>query len=197
MEIETLENDYFYHIYNRGNNNENIFFENENYIYFLKLLDKYIIPIADIYSYCLLKNHFHLLIRVKSVNNIDSEDFKFSTTEKPKIISPSKQFSHLFNSYTQAVNKRYNRTGSIFEKPFERIKITDEIYLKQIILYIHNNPVKHGITNNAKYYKWSSYNSILSSKNSKLKRKEVLGYFEDESNFIFSHNNYELLNLPY
>ncbi|WP_312195712.1 hypothetical protein [Epilithonimonas vandammei] len=197
MEKEILEFGHFYHIYNRGNNKDDIFFEEDNYRYFLKLLLKYISPISDVYAYCLLKNHFHLLIRIKSEQEINTSDFKFSTIEESKSIDPSKQFSHFFNAYTQAINKCYNRTGSLLEKPFKRKRITEESYLKQVILYIHNNPVKHGLTNNVKDYKWSSYNSILSSKNSKLKRKEVLDYFEDESNFIFSHNNYELLNLPY
>ncbi|TDX87140.1 transposase [Epilithonimonas xixisoli] len=197
MEKEILEFGHFYHIYNRGNNRDAIFFEEDNYRYFLKLLLKYISPIADVYAYCLLKNHFHLLIRIKSEQEINTSDFKFSTIEESKSINPSKQFSHFFNAYTQAINKRYNRTGSLLEKPFERKKITDESYLKQVILYIHNNPVKHGITKNASQYFWSSYNSILSTKSSKLNRKEVLDYFENETNFIFSHNNYDSLNLPY
>ncbi|SIT96392.1 REP element-mobilizing transposase RayT [Epilithonimonas bovis DSM 19482] len=197
MEKEILEFGHFYHIYNRGNNKEAIFFDDDNYRYFLKLLLKYIDPVADVYAYCLLKNHFHLLIRIKSEQEINVSDFKFSTIEKSKSINPSKQFSHFFNAYTQAINKRYNRTGSLLEKPFERKRITDENYLKQIILYIHNNPVKHGITSNANQYFWSSYHSILSDKPSKLKRKEVLDYFENETNFIFSHNNYDSLNLPY
>ncbi|WP_312752075.1 hypothetical protein [Epilithonimonas hominis] len=173
------------------------FFEEDNYRYFLNLILKYISPISDVYAYCLLKNHFHLLIRIKSEQEINTTDFKFSTIEESKSIDPSKQFSQFFNAYTKAINKCYNRTESLLEKPFKRKRITEESFLKQVILYIHNNPVKHGLTNNVKDYKWSSYNSILSSKNSKLKRKEVLDYFEDESNFIFSHNNYELLNLPY
>ena len=197
MEKEILEFGHFYHIYNRGNNKDDIFFEEDKYRYFLKLLLKYISPISDVYAYCLLKNHFHLLIRIKSEQEINTTDFKFSTIEESKSIDPSKQFSQFFNAYTKAINKCYNRTESLLEKPFKRKRITEESFLKQVILYIHNNPVKHGLTNNVKDYKWSSYNSILSSKNSKLKRKEVLDYFEDESNFIFSHNNYELLNLPY
>ncbi|GGG50153.1 hypothetical protein [Epilithonimonas arachidiradicis] len=197
MQKEILEFGQYYHIYNRGNNRDAIFFEEDNYRYFLKLLLKYISPIANVYCYCLLKNHFHLLIRIKSESEIDASDFKFSTIEESTSINPSKQFSHLFNAYTQAINKRYNRTGSLLEKPFERKKIIEENYLKQVILYIHNNPVKHGITKKANQYNWSSYNSILSTKSSKLSRKEVLDYFEDESNFIFSHNNYDSLNLPY
>lgn len=57
----------YYHIYNRGNNQENLFREERNYRYFLKLYASYIEPIADTYAYCLLRNHFHLLVRIKTV----------------------------------------------------------------------------------------------------------------------------------
>jgi putative transposase len=57
----------YYHIYNRGNNRENIFFEERNYRYFLRLYVKYAEPVADTYAYCLLRNHFHFLVRIKTV----------------------------------------------------------------------------------------------------------------------------------
>ena len=115
MEKEILEFGHFYHIYNRGNNKDDIFFEEDNYRYFLKLLLKYISPISDVYAYCLLKNHFHLLIRIKSEQEINTSDFKFSTIEESKSIDPSKQFSQFFNAYTKAINKCYNRTESLLE----------------------------------------------------------------------------------
>ncbi|WP_244140763.1 hypothetical protein [Kaistella flava (ex Peng et al. 2021)] len=77
MQIEKIEFGRFYHIFNRGNNSQDIFFEEENYSYFLKLLAKYIIPTAEIYCYCLLRNHFHLLIRIKDVEDLVSSDFQF------------------------------------------------------------------------------------------------------------------------
>ncbi len=55
----------FYHVYNRGNNKDQIFIEEDNYLYFLILIKKYLLPIADIYSYCLIQNHFHLIIKIK------------------------------------------------------------------------------------------------------------------------------------
>jgi REP element-mobilizing transposase RayT len=65
MKSETFELGCYYHIYNRGNNNENIFIEEKNYSYFLQLLRKYILPVADVYCYCLLKNHFHIVLKIK------------------------------------------------------------------------------------------------------------------------------------
>ena len=194
MEIDEIEEGYFYHIYNRGNNSEKIFFSEENYAYFLKLLTKYIFPVADIYAYCLLNNHFHILVRIKEKNEIEINKLKFSTVEKPKEVSASRQFSHFLNAYSQAVNKKYARTGSLFEKRFERKRISDNHYLRQVILYINTNPLKHNLVEKPKDYKWSSYNSHISNAKTKLKRKEVIELFDDVENFVWSHKNYDFLN---
>lgn len=194
MEIDEIEEGYFYHIYNRGNNSEKIFFSEENYAYFLKLLTKYIFPVADIYAYCLLNNHFHILVRIKEKNEIEINKLKFSTVEKPKEVSASRQFSHFLNAYSQAVNKKYARTGSLFEKRFERKRISDNHYLRQVILYINTNPLKHNLVEKPKDYKWSSYNSHISNAKTKLKRKEVIELFDDVENFVWCHKNYDFLN---
>ncbi len=123
--IELLEPDRIYHIYNRGINGENIFQEERNYRYFLEKYAKYIEPIADTFAYCLLKNHFHIAIRTKSeaeivdfyverktkiitnnagwVQNPSSvEQATVSQTEIKLLSAPliiSKQFSDFFNSY--------------------------------------------------------------------------------------------------
>lgn len=70
MKKEIFEAGHYYHIYNRGNNKENIFIEERNYVYFLQLLKIYILPVADVYAYCLLKNHFHLLVRIKEEDEL-------------------------------------------------------------------------------------------------------------------------------
>ena len=194
MEIDEIEEGYFYHIYNRGNNSEKIFFSEENYAYFLKLLTKYIFPVADIYAYCLLNNHFHILVRIKEKNEIEINKLKFSTVEKPKEVSASRQFSHFLNAYSQAVNKKYARTGSLFEKRFERKRISNNHYLRQVILYINTNPLKHNLVEKPEDYKWSSYNSHISNAKTKLKRKEVIELFDDVENFVLCHKNYDFLN---
>ena len=175
----------YYHIYNRGNNSDNIFYENENYYHFLRLYEKYINPIADTFAWCLLKNHFHILIYLKTDAEIDTSLLQYSTVKKPKIVSPSKQFSHFFNAYTQAINKRHNRTGSLFEKNFERKLVNSENYFQKLIYYIHNNPVHHGFVDKMVDYPWSSYGSILSIKPTKLQRKQVIEIFDTIENFKY------------
>ncbi len=125
-----LENGKYYHIYNRGNNGIDLFYETENYNHFLKLYEKYIDPIAETFAWCLMKNHFHILVYIKETNEIDIAKLEYSSTDKPKTVNSSKQFSNLFNAYTQAMNKRYNRTGSLFEKNFKRIVVASENYFQ-------------------------------------------------------------------
>lgn len=179
----------YYHIYNKGNNGENIFFDNDNYYHFLKLYAKYINPIADTYAWCLLKNHFHIAVRIKTREEISENDLTYTTVEKPKIIDASKQFSHFLNAYTQAINKKHKRTGKIFQSKFKRKLIDSEEYLKNIIYYIHHNPVHHGFCKSMNLYPWSSYETIVSTKNTNLKRNEVVDMFGNISNFIEYHNS--------
>ncbi len=189
MEIKTpLQFGHYYHIYNRGNNGADLFFENENYYHFLRLYAKYIEPIAETYAWCLMKNHFHVLVRIKDKNEIVVSNLTYNTTEKPKVIEPYRQFSHLFNAYTQAMNKRYNRTGSLFESKYERKLVTNEKYFKQLIYYIHNNPVQHGFVTQMSLYPWSSYSTVLSEQPTQLKRKEVIKVYGGEDNFTSYHN---------
>jgi len=170
-----LEKGYFYHIYNRGNNKEDLFLEEDNYTYFLNLISKYLLPITDIYAYCLLKNHFHILLKIKEETDVLEN----------KLHLP---FSNLFNAYTKAMNKKYNREGSLFKERYKRKRITDEKYLMQNILYIHLNPMKHGFSEDFRAYPHSSFNALISDKSTKLRRKEVLELFGSKENFIASHH---------
>lgn len=189
-----LEKGNYYHIYNRGNNGIDVFFDSESYYHFLRLFDRYISPIAETYAWCLLKNHFHILVYIKLDNEVDYSKLEYSTVEKPKVLDPSKQFGHLFNAYTQAINKKFNRTGALFEKPFERKQITSERYLQNVIYYIYNNPVQHGFVQQMNLYPWSSFESIVSDKPTKLKRQDVIELYGTKLDFIDYHKSSQNLN---
>ncbi|MDP4267866.1 MAG: transposase [Bacteroidota bacterium] len=169
-----LEPGFYYHIFNRGNNHEYLFFEEKNYNYFLELYARHIIPIADTYCYCLMKNHFHFLIRIK-------EDI---SDKNKKLHQP---FSNLFNAYSKSMNKMYIRKGSLFERQFERRKIDNEKYLRAVTVYIHMNPFKHENNKDFNLYEHSSYKSLISNKPTKLKREEVIEWFGDIKNFEYFH----------
>ncbi|WP_084625608.1 hypothetical protein [Salinimicrobium xinjiangense] len=131
-----------------------------------------------------MQNHFHFLIYFK-----EEKELREGAEIKPGIFQdPSRQLSHFFNSYTQAVNRRFNRTGSLFERTFERKKIDSEDYLRKIVFYIHNNPVAHGVVEKIEDYPWSSYKTIISPELSNLDKEQVIGLFGDRENFITYHN---------
>ncbi len=193
MEKLKLEPGCYYHIYNRGNNGENIFFEDDNYEFFLKRYDQYISPVCDTIAWVLLRNHFHLLVYVKTAEEIHKNQLTYQTVETPTRLDVHLQFGHFFNSYAKAINKRFNRTGSLFEKNFERKMVTNISYFRKLIYYIHHNPVKHGFVDRLEEYPWSSYGSIITHKPTKLNRKFVLDIFNNKEEFeLFHHQNQKL-----
>jgi REP element-mobilizing transposase RayT len=178
MKQDAFELGAVYHIYNRGNNKENIFIEEKNYNYFLQLIKKHLLPFVDLYCYCFLKNHFHLLLRIN-----DSIELPEKYQTKPYL-----PFSNLFNAYTKSINKAYNRTGSLFQEHLQRNRVTDENYLLQLVAYIHLNPVKHKFVKNFKKYPYSSYDDYCSEKESMVNKKYILNLFENIENFEYWHD---------
>jgi REP element-mobilizing transposase RayT len=175
-------------VYNRGINGCDIFREDENYSYFLSLYDTHISKIAETYAWVLMPNHFHFLVRVKEdLTGFDADKDLTGFQNLSGLKPPHQYFSNLFNAYSKAFNKRFNRHGSLFERPFKRKKIDNMNYLRQVIIYIHQNPVHHHFCDHALEYPWSSYLSCISLKPSKLQRKMVIGWFDDEANFKYLH----------
>lgn len=172
-DTEPLEPDTYYHVYNRGINGETIFKEERNYAYFLEKYRDYVPKVAETYAYALLGNHFHFLIRTKSENEI----MKGLNSKKPIHQTISLQYSHLFNSHTQSINRQSERTGGLFETPFRRKPVKSDAYLSQLICYIHFNPQKHGFCDDFRHYPYSSYTAHLSQKGTRLNRNQVLDWF--------------------
>lgn len=180
----------FYHIYNRGIDGCDLFLERTNYEHFLRLYDRHISPVAETYAWVLMKNHFHFLIRVLPTPDPNlpgscSRNLEgFSGSRNPV----SQAFSNLFNAYTKAFNKKYDRTGSLFEKNFHRIEVDNENYFRQLVVYIHSNPVHHGFTDDFRDYPWSSYGSVVSARPTNLQHPKLLGWFNDKGDFLDVHN---------
>jgi putative transposase len=174
-----LEPGNYYHIYNRGNNKEHIFREHDNYVYFLQLLIKHILPVANIYGYCLLTNHFHLIIKIKE----DGVEKPIN----PRSVKVEQHFSNFFNAYAKSFNIKYNRTGKLFQERFKRKKIDSDDYLTQLIYYIHANPQLHKVISDFRNYPYSSYKTIMNSEITKLRRDEVFDHFGGRAQFEQFH----------
>ncbi len=180
----------YYHIFNRGNNRENVFIQERNYAYFLELWWKHTNQIAETYAYCLLKNHFHAVIYIK--NETDLSGIKTPSGLKKK--EPSQYFANFFNAYTRGVNNATGRSGALFERPFERIQVTDQHYLMRLIIYIHQNPQKHKFTENFRDWKYSSYNDLIAEIPTRLQRDTVMELFGNKQEFISTHQEIQPLD---
>ena len=165
----------FYHIYNRGNNRENIFLQERNYAYFLDLWWKHVNPIAETWAYCLLKNHFHAVVYIRGKEDLSG------------LKDPSKYFSNFFNAYARGVNIATQRTGALFERPFKRIPVDSTTYLMQLIVYIHQNPQKHKFADDFRGWDYSSYHLLVSEAPTRLQRERVIQLFGSREDFVRIH----------
>lgn len=189
--ITPILGDNYYHIFNRGNNKEYIFFTDANYNYFLSLYKKYVSPYCDTLAYCLIPNHFHLLIKIKGSILLEADGVSQQLKDDEKIgVIVSEKFRRLFISYSQAIKKQETIRGNLFSRPFKRLMIEDEEYLKYLAFYIHFNPVKHNISDDFKKYRYSSYTAIISNSETSLNKKLLLEIFGGREDFINYHNYY-------
>ena len=170
-----FEQSHLYHIYNRGNNSQRIFFNRDNYLFFLDKIRKNILPYADILAWCLMPTHFHLMLHV---NNVDIEFDEKMMPVSTHWVTPSHPVSKsrtlnssiaiLLRSYTRAIQKQEKRTGYLFQMQTKAICLTqidgissswfqtsfgavinisdsEKEYPQICFDYIHANPVRDGL----------------------------------------------------
>ena len=146
-----------YHLYNRGVNRQPIFFCPENWGYMLKLFRRYFRPeLIDIVAYCLMPNHYHLLVRL-NVDDLGKE-----------VMQPWGV------SYTKAVNKQQGRVGPIFQGPFQAVHVSRDEYLMHLSRYIHRNPVEAGLVAAPEAWTFSSYRDYIGLRQGTLPRPDVV-----------------------
>jgi len=140
-----------YHIYNRGAGRQDIFREKDNYLFLLRRLKKYANELhIAIIAYCLMPNHYHFLLRQDG--------------EQPVGLL----LQRTFNSYTKAFNRRYGRTGTLFEGRFKAIHVDKDGYLLHLCRYIHANPVKAGVVSRLENWPYSNYLEWIGRRNGTL-----------------------------
>jgi len=189
-----FEPNHIYHIYNQGNNRQKIFFNRENYLFFLKKIGEHILPFADILAWCLMPNHFHLMIYVRESDDLTHRTESEALTNTDKTLNDS--IGVLLRSYTRAINKQRNTTGSVFRKKTKAEciskgftlsetltnqnetltnkdeTITDKEYLQTCFDYIHQNPTKSGLVAHPEKWEFSSWLDYYGIRNGKLINRE-------------------------
>ncbi len=196
-----LEKGHIYHLYNQGNNHGKIFFRKENYPYFLKKIEQHICPFADLLAWCLMPNHFHLIIAINSEQVTQSHPLTQLSQSHPLPINNS--IAVMLRSYTRAINIQEKRSGSLFRErtkavrlgsiESEKLKYQNRIkqipvtmtdlekeYLHTCFRYIHNNPVKAGLVQKITDWEFSSARDFAFLRNGTLINRKLcdqLGLF--------------------
>jgi REP element-mobilizing transposase RayT len=166
----------YYHIYNRGANRNAIFHCDDNYLFLLKRIKQCAAEyeIAMI-AYCLMPNHYHFVLRQESEKQI------------------SAFVQAIFNSYTKAFNKMYQRTGTLFEERFRAIAIEKFDYLLHLCRYVHRNPLEAGLVTHPAQWQYSNYLEWMRQRNGTLVDKEfVQEHFPDPieyEEFVMMYNS--------
>lgn len=185
-----LENGY-YHVYNRGVEKRIIFQDEQDNLVFLKNLKEHLsapTPLTqgdslwkmkrapknhskeiDLIAYCLMPNHFHLLIKQNSKNAMESFMRSLATR------------------YSLFFNKKYDRVGKLFQGPYKAVLITEENYLLHLSRYIHVNPQKYTKNLEEGYSSYADFVGIR--KTDWLKPEIVLSFFNSEKNLNLSKSN--------
>lgn len=197
--LADFEENSIYHLYNRTNNKDLLFITDENRVFFLKRYKELLAPFTDTYCWCLLPNHFHLLIRIKYETDIktylqQTPIEELTVTEKKflegRIILSElieQSFKRFFQSYALAFNKQHKRKGNLFYKPFKRVLIDKDSQFTMAIIYIHANAAKHKLVKNFTRYQWTSWQSIVSNMDTAILRKEVIDWFGNIEACIKTH----------
>ncbi|MDY6800397.1 MAG: transposase [Bacteroidota bacterium] len=187
---------YIYHIYNQGNNRQKIFFNRDNYLFFLKKIKVHIIPYSDILAWCLMPNHFHLMVRLnRVVLEPHTEGFALSETLGCQR-TLNQSIGIMLRSYTNAINKQQNRTGSLFRKETKaeclncpngitpsfyntefktqiQVDCPERQYPQVCFNYIHQNPVKAELVKTETAWEFSSAQDFAGMRNGALVNKTV------------------------
>jgi putative transposase len=191
--MEFLENE-CYHIYNRGNNKQRIFFRKSNYRFFIKKIKKHIVPYCDIISFNLMPNHFHFMIHA----NENSVKTKLAGRNRQRRNVLSEGFRILLSSYAQAINKQNGRTGSLFQQNTKSKYVShiDSIHANTCFHYIHQNPYRARMINKLEDWEFSSFNDYCDVKRKtfvnrelgvKLLGLELESFYEDSYRMLYEY----------
>lgn len=162
-----------YHITARGNRKDVIFKDDQDYQVYLNRVEEAVEYYEEhnykLISYCLMKNHVHLLIKTE--------------TQPVGVL-----ISRIHSIYTRYFNKKYDYVGHLFQGRHHQELIKNDIQLLEASRYIHLNPVKANIVKYPEHYPWSSYKTIIGRKQEELVCSDIiLKYFDNET----KHKSYE------
>jgi len=167
-----MEPGIFYHVCNRAIGKDVLFKHFFDYDDYLTDIEKIILPVANLNAYCILDNHYHLLVRIRE----HASGFEFSQA-----------VNRLQSIHAKRFNYKYKRKGGLFLRPFNRIPIKNDGQLAWVFWYIHRNPLHHGKTENWEDYPYSSYSYFKYNRASFLDTSTMLDFFGGQDQLIKHH----------
>jgi putative transposase len=187
--MQFCENE-LYHIYNRGNNKQRIFFKPENYQFFLNKVRRFIWPHCEILSWCLMPNHFHFQVYA------DSRTIKTRLIAGEERNVLSEGVRSILSSYTQAINKQNDTTGSLFQQNTKSKPISDgsNLYAQTCFHYIHQNPIEAKLVSKMEDWEYSSFRDYCGMRNGTLINKELAVRLLDLDLRTFYEDSYKVIN---
>ncbi len=187
--MEFLDNE-VYHIYNRGNNRQPIFFKPGNYLYFLEKIRKFVLPHCDILAYCMMPNHFHFLISSDNRTIVT----KLIGDQNRNILSDG--IRNLLQTYTKAINKQNNSTGSLFQQNTKAKCLSKDSnsYAYTCMNYIHQNPLKAKLVKRMEEWDCSSFKDYCDFRNGTLCNKKLAAQLFDINMKTFYTDSYRLID---
>src|SRR3989344_1772907 len=192
--VRNFQENSFYHVFNQGVEKRPIFLDKTDYTAFLYYLTVYLLPIekpAQMYpdtpvrlygknltdevrliAYCLMPNHFHLLLKQETADGV------------------SRLLKQLTNAYTFYFNQKYSRVGALMQGPFRAAPVAEDKLFIHLVRFIHLNPLISGLTGNLASYRWSSYNGYLGNQTDlPVEKDKILASFPSLGAFRGFHED--------
>ncbi|HMN88802.1 MAG TPA: hypothetical protein PKD70_03995 [Saprospiraceae bacterium] len=157
-----------YHVYNRGNNRQTIFYSRENYLFFLRKMRTHLLPVCDFLAYCLMPNHFHFLVKTdeRTIAQVAQSNREIAVT------AFSRGLKTMLSSYAQAIQRQEQLTGSLFQQKTKRKQVSSalmqEDYTLTCFRYILQNPLRANLVSHLEDWEFSSYLDLVGKRNGSL-----------------------------
>jgi putative transposase len=140
----------YYHVYNRSANKQDIFLRSSNYHYLIGVIKRFVSKGIQVIACCLMPNHYHFLLRQEAEYSV------------------SQLIQSVFNIYSKAFNRMYDRSGTLFGSPFHAIEVLHEGYLIHLCRYIHRNPLEADLVDDIRHWPYSNYLEWINKRNNRL-----------------------------
>lgn len=189
----------YYHVYAHAVGSDNAFRHHDDFIRFITTMPYYVHFLCDVYAYCLMPNHVHLVVRIchrhEMLSRLDLDNkerisyvIKTNTcTDEELARFASVSMGRLFSSHALYMNRKYGRMGNLFMSNFKRKAILTDDYFRNVIRYVHANPVNHGFASDLNQWMYSSYFNYRSNGHSMSPQHPAMALFGGYRSFIRFH----------